>query len=68
MEGREQALYDDLAEQSGVRIFAVYGASSPRAVQPANTSLQGVIIVGHTRWKAAMLGGSHFSSASCRGS
>ncbi|WP_159718989.1 TRAP transporter substrate-binding protein [Geminicoccus flavidas] len=28
-----QPLYDDLAEQSGVRIFAVHGARSPRAVQ-----------------------------------
>jgi tripartite ATP-independent transporter DctP family solute receptor len=28
-----QELYDDLAEQSGVRIFAVYGSRSPRAVQ-----------------------------------
>lgn len=28
-----QALYDQLAEQSGVRIFAVYGSRSPRAVQ-----------------------------------
>ncbi|WP_430440894.1 TRAP transporter substrate-binding protein [Shinella sp.] len=26
-------LYDDLAEQSGIRIFAVYGARSPRAIQ-----------------------------------
>lgn len=28
-----QELYDNLAKESGVRIFAVYGARSPRAVQ-----------------------------------
>ncbi len=28
-----QELYDNLAEESGVRIFAVYGARSPRAIQ-----------------------------------
>ncbi|WP_027132645.1 TRAP transporter substrate-binding protein [Geminicoccus roseus] len=28
-----QPLYDELAEQSGVRIFAVHGARSPRAIQ-----------------------------------
>lgn len=34
-----KGLYDDLAEQSGVRIFAVYGARSPRAVQNSQRAI-----------------------------